>query len=97
MSKRGVTGDVNSGKGNAATFLLKIEGVLDGLFRDMVSLDNSEAKVSGWNMLFHENRSVHSVTSVAPRAVCIFSAICLPGVLASAFYHMTSATRERGN
>ncbi|KAI9456927.1 hypothetical protein HD554DRAFT_1835330 [Boletus coccyginus] len=43
-SKRGVIGDVNSGKGNAATFLLKIEGVLDGLFRDMVSLNNSEAK-----------------------------------------------------
>lgn len=46
MTKRGVTGDVNSEKGNAATFLLKIEGVLDGLFRDMASLNNTEAKVS---------------------------------------------------
>ncbi|KAG9313047.1 hypothetical protein JVU11DRAFT_6487 [Chiua virens] len=42
--KRGSTGSINAEKGNAATFLLKIEGVLDGLFQDMVSLDNSEAK-----------------------------------------------------
>ena len=53
MTKRGVTGGVNLEKGNAATFLLMIEGVLDGLFRDMVSLDNSEAKVSYRSMLFH--------------------------------------------
>ncbi|KAH0836719.1 hypothetical protein J3R83DRAFT_8448 [Lanmaoa asiatica] len=44
VNKRGITGDINSGKGSPATFLLKIEGVLDGLFQDMVSLDNSEAK-----------------------------------------------------
>ncbi|KAF8448957.1 hypothetical protein L210DRAFT_2637023 [Boletus edulis BED1] len=44
VNKRGITGDVNSAKGNPATFLLKIEGVLDGLFRDMISLDSSEAK-----------------------------------------------------
>lgn len=46
VTKRGITGDIKSEMGNAATFLLKIEGVLDGLFQDMVSLDNSEAKVS---------------------------------------------------
>lgn len=46
MNKHGVSGDIKSAKGNAATFLLKVEGVLDGLFQDMVSLDNSEAKVS---------------------------------------------------
>ena len=74
VNKRGVTGDANSGKGNAATFLLKIEGVLDGLFRDMVLLDNSEAKVSYWNMLFHENKSLRLVTSFA-RAICVFAAI----------------------
>ncbi|KAG6381677.1 hypothetical protein JVT61DRAFT_278 [Boletus reticuloceps] len=44
VNKRGITGDVNLAKGNPATFLLKIEGVLDGLFRDMVSLNSSEAK-----------------------------------------------------
>ncbi|KIJ65586.1 hypothetical protein HYDPIDRAFT_87899 [Hydnomerulius pinastri MD-312] len=44
VNKRGITGDINSAKGNAATFLLKIEGVLDGLFQDMTSLDNAEAK-----------------------------------------------------
>lgn len=76
MNKRGVTGDINSTKGNAATFLLKIEGVLDGLFQDMVSLDNSEAKVSYWSMLFHENSSLCSVTGYA-RVVYVFAAIWL--------------------
>lgn len=46
VNKHGITGDINSERGNAATFLLKIEGVLDGLFQDMGSLDNSEIKVS---------------------------------------------------
>lgn len=45
-TKRGITGDINSRTGNAATFLLKVEGVLDGLFQDMIALDNAEAKVS---------------------------------------------------
>ncbi|KAG2075697.1 hypothetical protein BDR04DRAFT_1091302 [Suillus decipiens] len=43
-TKRGITGDINSSTGNAATFLLKVEGVLDGLFQDMIALDNAEAK-----------------------------------------------------
>lgn len=43
-TKRGITGDINSRTGNAATFLLKVEGVLDGLFQDMIALDNAEAK-----------------------------------------------------
>ena len=33
-------------KGNCATFLLKIEGVLDGLFRDLASSGGGELKVS---------------------------------------------------
>lgn len=37
--------DPKSDKGNCATFLLKMEGVLDGLFKDMLSLRNEEAKV----------------------------------------------------
>lgn len=45
-TKRGITGDINSSIGNAATFLLKVEGVLEGLFQDMITLDNVEAKVS---------------------------------------------------
>ena len=40
------TGDVNAVKGNAASFLLKIEGVLDGLFQDIYSSGVPEAKVS---------------------------------------------------
>ncbi|KAG0709368.1 hypothetical protein DFH29DRAFT_842119 [Suillus ampliporus] len=43
-TKHGITGDLNSSTGNAATFLLKVEGVLDGLFQDMIALDNAEAK-----------------------------------------------------
>ncbi|KAG2128551.1 hypothetical protein DEU56DRAFT_818918 [Suillus clintonianus] len=43
-TKRGIVGDINSSTGNAATFLLKVEGVLDGLFQDMIALDNAEAK-----------------------------------------------------
>ncbi|KAG6332378.1 hypothetical protein ID866_6710 [Astraeus odoratus] len=42
--KHGTTGDINSEKGNAATFLLKIEGILEGLFQDMITIDNPEAK-----------------------------------------------------
>lgn len=46
VTKQGLTGDVNSEKGNAATFLSKIEGVLEGLFQDMITVGSPEAKVS---------------------------------------------------
>jgi protein NRD1 len=55
VNKHGIKGDFSLEKGNAATFLLKIEGVLDGLFQDMVAIGNAEAKVSRWNMLFRAN------------------------------------------
>ncbi|KAJ6515043.1 hypothetical protein C8R47DRAFT_500342 [Mycena vitilis] len=42
--KQGLTGDINSRKGNSATFLLKVEGVLEGLVQDMVSTGTPEAK-----------------------------------------------------
>ncbi|EGN96834.1 hypothetical protein SERLA73DRAFT_185019, partial [Serpula lacrymans var. lacrymans S7.3] len=44
VTKHGIVGDINSEKGNAATFLLKIEGVLDGLFNDLISTRNQEIK-----------------------------------------------------
>lgn len=44
--KHNLTGDTNSAKGNCATFLLKIEGVLDGLFQDMTNTGTPESKVS---------------------------------------------------
>ncbi|KAK7025213.1 hypothetical protein R3P38DRAFT_2953338 [Favolaschia claudopus] len=44
--KQGLSGDINSRKGNSATFLLKVEGVLEGLFQDMISVATPEAKVS---------------------------------------------------
>ncbi|KAJ7170480.1 hypothetical protein C8R43DRAFT_1085436 [Mycena crocata] len=42
--KQGLTGDINSRKGNSATFLLKVEGVLEGLFQDMISNATPESK-----------------------------------------------------
>ncbi|KAI6149494.1 hypothetical protein BKA82DRAFT_995230 [Pisolithus tinctorius] len=44
VTKHGLTADPNAGKGNAATFLLKMEGVLEGLFRDMIAINNAEVK-----------------------------------------------------
>lgn len=46
VSKLGITGDINAEKGNCATFLLKIDGILDALIQDMMSIGTSEAKVS---------------------------------------------------
>lgn len=46
VTKHNLTGDINSEKGNCATFLLKIEGVLDGLFQDMTKSEIPEGKVS---------------------------------------------------
>lgn len=45
VTKHNLTADVNSEKGNCATFLLRVEAVLDGLFQDMVVTGNSETKV----------------------------------------------------
>lgn len=44
--KRGQVGDIKSKTGNCASFLLKVEGVLDGLFMDLVNNGTPEAKVS---------------------------------------------------
>jgi hypothetical protein len=46
VNKQGITGDINAEKGNCATFLLKIDGVLDALIQDMISIGTPEAKVS---------------------------------------------------
>ena len=46
VHKHGLTGDINSEKGNSATFLLKVEGVLEGLFQDMIMIGTPESKVS---------------------------------------------------
>jgi len=46
VTKHGISGDIYTQPGNCATFLLKLEGVLDGLFQDMVASASSEAKVS---------------------------------------------------
>jgi len=45
-NKNGITGDHNAPKGNTATFLLKMEGVLEGLVQDMMSTNLSETQVS---------------------------------------------------
>ncbi len=46
VNKYRLVADVNSEKGNCATFLLKIEGILDGLFQDLASSGSPELKVS---------------------------------------------------
>ncbi|TFY66734.1 hypothetical protein EVG20_g4347 [Dentipellis fragilis] len=46
VAKHGILGDINTQPGNCATFLLKLEGVLDGLFQDMVTSAGAEGKVS---------------------------------------------------
>ena len=46
VSKNNLTGDINQPIGNSATFLLKIEGILDGLVQDMLTCGAPEAKVS---------------------------------------------------
>ena len=43
--KHSVVAD-STGKGNAATFLAKIEGIVEGLFEDMISSGAPEAQVS---------------------------------------------------
>lgn len=42
----GLSGDINAEKGNCATFLLKMDGILDSLIHDMISSEKPEAKVS---------------------------------------------------
>lgn len=46
VNKQDLVGNIDSSEGNCATFLLKVEGVLDGLFQDMVLVGKPEAKVS---------------------------------------------------
>ncbi|EJD41800.1 hypothetical protein AURDEDRAFT_115370, partial [Auricularia subglabra TFB-10046 SS5] len=41
-NKSGIVGDINSPTGNCATFLLKMEGVLDGLVQDLMATNSSE-------------------------------------------------------
>ncbi|KAI0664297.1 hypothetical protein C8Q70DRAFT_228455 [Cubamyces menziesii] len=45
-NKSNMTGNLSSEKGNCATFLLKIEGILDGLFQDLILSGSDELKRS---------------------------------------------------
>ncbi|KIL69293.1 hypothetical protein M378DRAFT_21478 [Amanita muscaria Koide BX008] len=44
VAKHNLTGSIYSEKGNCATFLLKVEGVLEGLFQDMMLTGTEESK-----------------------------------------------------
>lgn len=46
--KHSVVADSAPGKGNAATFLAKIEAIVEGLFEDMISSGAPEAQVSSF-------------------------------------------------
>ncbi|KZT07286.1 uncharacterized protein LAESUDRAFT_725195 [Laetiporus sulphureus 93-53] len=43
-NKQGLKGDLNAAEGNCATFLLKVEGILDSLYQDLVSSGSAELK-----------------------------------------------------
>ncbi|KAG7093639.1 hypothetical protein E1B28_007302 [Marasmius oreades] len=43
-NKQNLSGNINSPKGNSATFLLRVEGILEGLFRDVVTSGSVELK-----------------------------------------------------
>ncbi|KAH7926055.1 hypothetical protein BV22DRAFT_1033339 [Leucogyrophana mollusca] len=64
VTKRGITGDINSEQGNAATFLLKVEGVLDGLFQDMIAANNPETKVRLSYLVVNLTCSFHGVSDL---------------------------------
>ncbi|KAJ3786967.1 hypothetical protein GGU10DRAFT_350191 [Lentinula aff. detonsa] len=44
VNKQNLFSDINALEGNCATFLLKLQGILDGLFKDMVLSGTPEAK-----------------------------------------------------
>ncbi|PCH36341.1 hypothetical protein WOLCODRAFT_140351, partial [Wolfiporia cocos MD-104 SS10] len=44
VNKHHVTGDLTSSEGNCATFLMRVEGVLDSLFKDLTSSSSPELK-----------------------------------------------------
>jgi protein NRD1 len=46
IDKKKVEADPNATTGNCATFLLKLEGILESLVQDLLSTDNQEVKVS---------------------------------------------------
>lgn len=46
VNKKSLSADRHTGKGNAATFLSKLQAVLDGLFQDMAAISSSSTKVS---------------------------------------------------
>lgn len=52
VNKYNLSTDVKSSAGNCATFLLKIEGILDGLFQSMVDSGDQAAKVSAVILLY---------------------------------------------
>jgi protein NRD1 len=64
--KKGLTSDSNSEKGNEATFLSKVEGVLEGLVQDMISTGSTEAKVSAATDLLNPCRSVVGFIACLP-------------------------------
>jgi protein NRD1 len=70
VNKQGLTGDINSTEGNCATFLLKVEGVLEGLFQDMIMGGSLEAKVSFvLNPLMCVNGNIYSYYCGIPLAI----------------------------
>lgn len=55
-SKKALVADLNSSVGNAASFLVRLEGILDGLVEDMLAHGPPEAKVS--HVCYRQNLSI---------------------------------------
>lgn len=66
INKNGLSGEVKTTKGNCVTFLSKIEGVLEGLFQDMMTVGNSEAKVSCFKRITDSRRFFFALVIFGP-------------------------------
>jgi len=53
VTRLNLVADLKSPKGNCATFLLRLEGVLDSVFRDMISSGTDSGKVSSRTISFY--------------------------------------------
>lgn len=81
-NKNHAVADVNSGQGNSATFLLKMEGILDGLFQDMVTNGTNDLKVSMKCPILTESSYTHILSWPVRPTGCLYPSklhLCVTG------------------
>lgn len=74
-TKKGLVADLNSSGGNAASFLVRLEGMLDGVVEDMLANGPPEAKVSP--SLELTSASIHHTGLALPFAIYTCHCFCL--------------------